>query len=164
MIKIESPDLQHLAVGSKAYGKALRSALRKEITGIAKKGVTTVKSTIRGMPVKGDVPYRQAAGLRQAIANATRASTAITAANGVSASIRVGKGGGLAANNRWRVAQLINRGPFRHPLFGEWVEGLPDQPGFPYFDKPLLELAPEMMVAANVAVLEAARATLPNVT
>lgn len=156
MIKVDAAAYERLGADTKAFGKVLRASMRKELTVVGNLGKKAVQAKIRSMPVKGDVPYRQGGGLRRDIAAATRSSAAIAVRSGTNVTIRVGRTGALSAHNRWRVAQLMDRGDFRHPLFGEWVEGLPDQKGFPYFHDTLEELRPAMLAAANVAAREAA--------
>lgn len=163
MITVESPDLKRLAAGAAVYPKALRSAIRKQLAAGALEAAKASRKQIRSMSVKGDVPYKQGSGLRADIGTAIKASTTINSL-GAGSKIYVAKSGALTAHNRWRVAQLLDSGKsFRHPLFGEWVEGLPDQQPFPYFKTVIAERAAEIRLSMQATLIEAARVTLPNV-
>lgn len=163
MIVVESPDLKRLAAGASAYPKVLRSAIRKQLAAGALEAAKASRSKIRGMPVKGDVPYRQGGGLRADISAAVKATTTVNSL-GAQSRIRVQKNAKLAEHNRWRVAQLFDSGkPFRHRYWGEWVEGAKDQAPYPYFKTVIAERAPAIREAMQRTLLEAAKATLPNV-
>lgn len=164
MITVESPDLKRLAAGAAVYPKALRAGIRKQLNAGALDAAKASRSKIRGMGVKGDVPYKEAAGLRAAIGSAIKATTTINSL-GASSKIYVANTGALTANNRYRVAQLFDKGaPFRHPLFGTWVDGLPSQNAYPYFQTVIAERAVAIRELMQATLLEAAVATLPNVT
>jgi hypothetical protein len=161
VIRVESPDLKRLAAGASVYPKVLRSAIRKELAAGALEAAKASRSKIRGMPVKGDVPYRQGGGLRADIAAAIRASTTINSL-GAGSKIYVARSGKLTENNRWRVAQLFDAGAtFRHPIFG--TKKFAPQDPFPYFKTVIAEHAPAIRARMQVTLLEAAKATLPNV-
>jgi hypothetical protein len=172
MITVESPDLKRLAAGATLYPKAQRSALRKELAAAALEAAKASRSKIRGMPVKGDIPYKEAADLRAAIGAATKAVTTVNSL-GAGSKIYVAKSGALAAHNRWRVAQLFDGGAqfgaysaggggsFIHPVYG--TKTLVSQGGFPYFKTVIAERAPAIREAMQRTLLAAAKATLPNV-
>jgi hypothetical protein len=153
LIKVDAAAFERLGADSKAYGKVLRKAVRKELTVIGRTGANEAKAKIRSMPVKGDVPYKQGGGLRRDIAAAIRTTAAVSAASGTSMTIRVQKTGALAAHNRYRVAQYLDSHPWRHPVYGKgaWVT----QNDFPYFKDTLERLRPAMLLAANRALAEA---------
>lgn len=162
MIRIESPDLNRLAIGAKAFPKPLRATMRKELAGIGKEAAQAAKDKIRAMPVKGDVGYRQGTDLRADIAKAIRVNAGINTRAGASVKIRVAETAALKQHRRFRAAQLLDKGvPFRHRVYGKdvWV----NMPGYPYFRRTVEERAPQMRVVAAAALREAIVTTMPNV-
>jgi hypothetical protein len=172
MIVVESPDLKRLAAGAAAYPKVLRASIRKELAAAALAAAKESRSKIRGMPVKGAVPYKESTGLRAAIGAATKAKTTVNSL-GAGSKIYVARSAALAEHNRWRVAQLFDGaaqfgayasgggGSFMHPVYG--TKTLVAQGGFPYFKTVIAERAPAIREAMQKTLLEAAKATLPNV-
>jgi hypothetical protein len=161
MIVVESPDLKRLAAGAAAYPKVLRASIRKELAAAALAAAKESRSKIRGMPVKGAVPYKESTGLRAAIGAATKAKTTVNSL-GAASKIYVARSAALAEHNRWRVAQLFDAGAaFRHPVYG--TKTFVSQQPYPYFRTVIAERAPAIREAMQRTLLEAAKATLPNV-
>jgi hypothetical protein len=154
MIVVESPDLKRLAAGAAAYPKVLRASIRKELATAALAAAKESRSKIRGMPVKGAVPYKESTGLRAAIGAVNSL--------GAASKIYVARSAALAEHNRWRVAQLFDAGAaFRHPVYG--TKTFVSQQPYPYFKTVIAERAPAIREAMQKTLLEAAKATLPNV-
>jgi hypothetical protein len=162
MYTVDTSDFQRLAAGAAAFDKPLRAATRKQLNAVGRIGGAAVKGKIRTMPSKGGHSRRQGS-LRRDIAAAVRVTGAVSEANVASVKVRVVETGALAAENRWRVAQLLDKGGVRHPVYGHRDAAWVDQPGYPYFRSVLMLQAPAMRVAARAALEAAVLATIPNV-
>ncbi len=163
MFRVVSPDLQRLAAGAKVFPKPLRSSMRKELGAVGKIGQRRVKEKILAMPSGGGTPYNEAAGLRSSIAQAVRVSATSNTASGVSLKIRVAQTGALESHNRFRYAELVDTKSFPHKVYGRWTTPKKFVSQYSYFEKPLLELVPEMHAAAFTVIRAAVFATMPNV-
>jgi hypothetical protein len=115
-VKATGADLREISLKLRRMNDAaIKKKFRKELRYAAAPFVPAVRGAIMGIPVKGE----QTTGLRK------RLSKAVTLVVRVS-----GK------NARVSVLPAYMEGvksPWRHPVFGEWVEGQPDQDSHPYF-------------------------------
>jgi hypothetical protein len=160
VIRIEERDFKRLSVSSKGFDRALRASTRKELTAIGKIGSTAVKAKLRSMPAKSGTG-RGHGSLRADGAAAIRVSTTISPGRGTQVRIRMANTAALKAHRRFRPLQLMDKGSFRHRVYGTdtWV----DQAGFPYFRQTLMANAPAMRAAARVALRDAVAVSVPNV-
>jgi hypothetical protein len=130
---IEAPDLRGLIQHVRDFEPRLATALRREF----RRSGDDIISAQRAELGSGETRDQIAAGLRTRVtAGATRQSVGITSAG-------PRKGGAS-------LAKVFERRAFRHPVFGSsaWV----DQPGHPYFNKPVKDGAERMRERLELAV------------
>lgn len=143
-------DLRRVAARLKANGnpKAIRQEMLKGLRDATKPAVVAAKDAALRLPSKRPA---KAGGLRRRTARATRAKVRLT---GRDVGIRVAVAR-APLGPAGRVPQLMNRGDFRHPVFGDrdkWVT----QHGRPgWFDRANKTEASK--------VREGARAVLDNI-
>jgi hypothetical protein len=144
--RIDTRDLGKLIRDVKRFDPALATALRRNIRIAAKDAADAVKQAVLAGPTSG----RKDTGLRAGIAAGVKVQVATGAKlNGVyirATSTRLPAG-------QAKLVRAYNKPTFRHPVYGrgKWV----DQPGHPYFDRPILDREPVVRIAIEKAIDEA---------
>lgn len=90
-------------------GGELRKEMLKGVRRAAKPAADAAKQAVRGLPA------RRNTGLREQIA---RAITVRTKTSGKGAGVRISVQSGKLPPNKTRMPSLMNKGSWRHPLFG----------------------------------------------
>jgi hypothetical protein len=130
---IEAPDLRGLIQHVRDFEPRLATALRREFRQSGGEIIGAQREALGS----GETRDQIAAGLRTRVtAGATRQSVSIASGGPT-------KGGAS-------LAKVFERRTFRHPVFGSeaWV----DQPGRPYFNKPVKDGAERMRERLDQAV------------
>ena len=178
--RIDSRDFHALFVATRDFDKKLYAELRKGLRTAAKPMVDDIKGEIGRIPSSG----RHPGGVRAALASGTRAS--ILASSARTAGVRITTSASKLPPGKRPLAKAFNKERFRHPVFadpervrnsrsrgarllaritgrslGSWV--WVDQPGNPYFNKPIESRADEVRAAMESAFWRTA-SELPNWT
>lgn len=128
--------------------KEITKRFRKELRAAAAPMVPAVRASIGAIPVKGT---SGSTGLRQRLKKAVTLRVRTAGKNAqVSILMSTAK---MPAGQRALPAYMEGTKPhWRHPVFGEWVEGQRDQPSHPYFFPVVRKLGPASRVAAAAVV------------
>jgi hypothetical protein len=134
-IEVDTSDLLRLAYAleQEQDGNELRRDLMKELREAAKPAVVEAKASLWAMSTGG--LEHEGESLRAVVAGQVRASSSLSA-NGAGVKVRVGARGPRGFRH---AARKLNRGAWRHPVFGRltnWVTQLGKKD---WFDGPLRE-------------------------
>lgn len=150
-ITVDASKLREVAALLKAAegGAELKKDLVKDIRAAAGPGVSAVKAKLQGMPSSSKSPV-----MGGYLASRVRVSVRLSGAS-AGVAVRVGQTPGLRGFKM--AARRLNRGDWRHPVFGnknKWVNQNSPIPG--YFDKTLSDRKEEYRAAVILAVQELA--------
>ena len=148
-VRVDASDLRKVAKIAKEFDPALRKALIKQLRAAGAIGAADVKEAIHEMPSQG----KDDRSLRDLIAKAVTVNVATTGKR-ADIRIRVRKTPALQAIGAGGIAKAINKGRWRHPLFGNrdhWYT----QTGYEFFDNRIERHREEMRALVKTALDEA---------
>jgi hypothetical protein len=146
-VRVDTTEFKRLFDKSSQVDKKLKTALRKNIRIAGEKAADAARIEVdSGGGSKTGLRMGIAAGIKVKVMTGARAGVTIVAS---SSAMPAGKESLVRA---WEGSK-----GWRHPVFGRWVEGQPNQHGHPYFAKPIFAQRDNVRKAVEDAMTEALR-------
>lgn len=141
MIQADSGDFRRINRHLRAAAPELRKRFRKEIREIVKPVVAAQRAKVNALPTHG----KKHTGLRRKVAATVRIEARYS---GDRMGVRVRTEGSRMPGDLRRIPKRMNRGGWRHPVFGtsRWVRQ--DVPAG-WFDDPAKDAAPRVQEQMN---------------